>query len=105
MTKQEKKRPRIGDECWFVEWCSKLAFDECGDVDRDNCKNTTRRVNTREEAEALAKEVWPRTKETSGIVEYWHARYEAYDDGDGSGPYLHHWEPTEEWPEVYEGED
>lgn len=110
MSKQ-KTRPLIGDECWFVQWTYELAWvggddtSEYREVDRDNCKTRTRRVATKEEAERLAKEVYPQTTTCFGFVEYWHARYEAYDDGDGSGPYLAHWQPTEEYPETYEGEE
>ncbi len=110
MSKQ-KSRPRIGEECWFVKWVYELAWvdgdstSEYREVDRDNCKAHTRKVATEEEAKRLAKEVWPQTHNAFGIVEYWHARYEAYDDGDGSGPYLAHWQATAEYPETYEGEE
>lgn len=108
MSKQ-KTQPRIGDECWFVQWTYELAWEndddtsEYREVDRDNCKTRTRRVATKEEAKRLAKEVYPQTTNCFGFVEYWHARYEAYDDGDG--PYLPHWQATEEYPETYEGEE
>lgn len=108
---KQKQRPRIGDECWFVEWVYELVWvdgdstSEYREIDREACKTRTRRVATKEEAERLAKEVWPQTVDRFGIVEYWHAVYEAYDDDDGTGPYCHRWEPTSEWPEVYEGED
>lgn len=106
-----KSQPRIGDEYWFVQWVYELAWvdgdstSEYREVDRDNCKTRTRRVASKEEAERLAKEVYPQTHNGFGFVEYWHARYEAYDDGYGSGPYLPHWQATEEHPETYEGEE
>lgn len=109
MSKQ-KNRPHIGDECWFVEWTYELAWvngddtSEYREIDRDACKQHTRRVATREEAEKLAREVYPQTTNCFGFVEFWHARYEAYDDNDGSGPYLAHWQATADYPETYEGE-
>lgn len=36
-TTMQKPRPKIGDVVYQVEWCHKMAFDECGDMDRDNC--------------------------------------------------------------------
>jgi hypothetical protein len=52
-------KPKVGDEAWFVEWVSELAFDECNDLDRDNCKRKTRKAATRDEAEKIAKDAWP----------------------------------------------
>ena len=98
-----KYRPRVGDVRWFVQWCDKLAFDSCGDVDRDNCRERTRMFTSREHAEKFAREVWPQTVDKFGIVEFWEAEFTAYDDGDG--PYLGHWEPTSDRDEVYEGPD
>lgn len=101
-------------DLWTDADCSPPTLSEKGkqeltseyrEVDRDNCKTRTRRVASKEEAERLAKEVYPQTHNGFGFVEYWHARYEAYDDGDGSGPYLPHWQATEEHPETYEGEE
>lgn len=106
-----KRQPRIGDECWIVEWVYQLAWvdgdstSEHREVDRDNCKTRRRTVATKEDAERLAKEIWPQTHDAFGIVEYWQVRYEAYDDGDGSGPYLPHWEPVRAYGEIYEGEE
>jgi hypothetical protein len=104
-----KARPRLGDECWFVQWTYELVWidgdstSEYREIDRDNCKERTRRVATKAEAERLAREVYPETVGVFGFVEYWHAVYEAYDDNDGTGPYLAHWEPTGD-PATYEGE-
>jgi hypothetical protein len=104
------RKPTIGEECWFVEWVYELTWvdgdstSEYREVDRDNCKTRIRKVASKEEAERIAREVWPETHNAFGVVEYWHARYEAYDDDDGTGPYLPHWQATEEYSEVYEGE-
>ena len=102
------RRPRLGEESWFVEWVHELAWvdgddsSEYREVDRDLCKTRIRRVATREEAERMAREVWPETHKAYGVVAFWPARYEAYDDQDGEGPYCHRWEPTAD-EEYYEG--
>lgn len=102
-----KKRPRVGDKCWFVEWCVELAFyddDPAGDLDHDNCKTTCRRVANREEAERLAREVYPQTVGTFGVVEYWPSEFVAYDEDDATRyPHAGFWEATAD-PEFYEGE-
>jgi hypothetical protein len=100
------KRPKIGDECWFVRWCIKAGLvDEDhpeygGDPDLDVTR--TRRVDTREEAEAVAREVFP--LDQYGSVVYWPARFVPYDEDD-AGPYptVGFWEETGE-DEHYEGE-
>lgn len=108
---QTKPRPRVGDEAWFVEWTYELAWEDDDDsseyrtVDRDNCKTHCRRVATREEAERLARQVWPETRETFGVVEYWSAQFTAYDERDAAMyPHAGFWESTGEGG-VYEGED
>lgn len=103
----QKTRPRVGDECWFVEWTYEMAFEGEGEyryVDRDNCKTRTRKVATREEAERLAKEVWPQTVDCWGIVEYWPSQFVAYDEDDASlYPHAGFWEATAD-SEIYEGD-
>lgn len=102
-----QKRPRIGDECWFVEWCLELAFyddDPTGDVDRDRCKMIERRVATREDAEQLAREVYPVVTQTYGVVEYWPARFVPYSENDAADyPHVGYWDAIGN-SEFYEGE-
>lgn len=99
------KRPRVGDECWLVEWCSELAFyDDSEDVDRDNCKMKVRRAACKEDAERIAREVYPATTTTFGGVEYYPARFVPYDEDDAAlYPHAGYWEETAD-SEYYEGE-
>ncbi|MBV8094428.1 MAG: hypothetical protein JO110_14625 [Acetobacteraceae bacterium] len=92
-------QPRVGDECWFVEWCVALAFDSVGDVDRDGCTMERRQVATEAEAEQLAREIWPQTHGIFGIVNYWPARFVAYEE---RYPWAGYWQHGES--KVYEGE-
>lgn len=104
MTAKKTNRPRIGDECWWVEWCSALAFDSCGDVDRDNCETRQKRFTTKDEAEKFAREIYPVTTETFGVVEIWPARFEAYDDDDAElYPHVGRWEAIGD-VEYFEGD-
>jgi hypothetical protein len=104
MTTKVKNRPRVGDTCWMVEWCSALAFDEVGDVDRDNCTDVVRRVATMEEAEALARKVWPATTNTFGVVSYWPAEFVGFDELDAVRyPHAGYWEATAD-AQCYEGD-
>jgi hypothetical protein len=104
---KQQPKPRIGDACWFVEWCIELAF--CGGnqeygVDCDACKMACRRVGTKEEAERLAREVYPVTTKTFGVVGYWPAEFVPYDDDDAVRyPHVGRWNATAD-PEYYEGE-
>jgi hypothetical protein len=108
MTKQAK-RPRVGDECWFVEWTYELFWidgddtSEYREIDRDRCKDRTRQVASKEDAERVAKEVWPETHDTFGVVEYWPARFIPYAEEDAADyPHAGFWETIGE-VEVYEG--
>lgn len=106
--KQAKPRPRVGDTCWWVSWTYELAFedDEQTVIDRDSCKERERKCATKEEAERVAKEVYPQTVGVFGFVEYWPATFVAYDADDAvTYPHAGHWESDVEWPEVYEGEE
>jgi hypothetical protein len=101
------KRPRVGDEAWLVEWCTKAPLlDDAhpeygGDPDRNEYE--TRRADTREEAERLAREVYP--LEQMGAVRYWPARFTPYDDIDAADyPHAGRWEETGD-AEYYEGDD
>ena len=111
MTAKKPYKPRVGDTCWFVEWVYELVWvdgdstSEYREIDRDNCKTRTRRVATREEAAALAKEVWPQTHQAFGLVNYWPAEFVPYDeDHAGMFPHVGFWEATADG-ECYEGEE
>lgn len=93
-----------------MQWTYELAWvdgdstSEYREVDRDECKEHIRRVETREEAERMAKQVYPETINVFGFVEYWPARFEAYDDEDAFRyPTVGNWECIAD-PEYYEGE-
>lgn len=111
MTTKVKTKPRVGDECWFVQWAYELAWVD-GDstsadreVDRDECKEHTRRCETKKEAERIAKQVYPETINVFGFVEYWPARFEAYDDDDAiKHPTVGCWVCIAD-PEEYSGEE
>jgi hypothetical protein len=99
-------RPRVGDSCWFVEWCLEHglvdpAHPEYGsDPDKDVTR--CRRVETREEAERLATEVYP--IDASGFVRYWPAEFVAYDEADAHRhPHAGFWQAAGD-EEHYEGE-
>jgi hypothetical protein len=104
----KKTAPKIGDTCWVVRWCIKagLVDDENpeygGDPDRD--VYCSRRVATRAEAEAVAREVYP--IDQHGMVWYWPAEFMAYDEDDADLYYPHvgRWEETAD-AEYYEDED
>lgn len=103
-------RPRVGDECWFVEWVYELAWvdgdstSEYREIDRDECKTRSRKVATKGDAERLAKEVWPQTVNCFGIVDYWPSRFVAYDESDViEFPHAGFWEATDDG-DVYEGD-
>ncbi len=73
-------------------------------MEHDLCKVKCRRVASKEEAEELAREVYPQTTETYGVVEYWPATFVAYDDDDAeSYPHAGFWEATAD-AECYDGE-
>jgi hypothetical protein len=100
-TMSKLARPRVGDRCWFVEWCVKDGANEYGDHDPDKDEKETRRVSTREEAEALACSVYP--QDVRGFVEFWPAEFVAYDEDDALAyPHVGLWETTAD-AETYEG--
>lgn len=105
MTKQ-RKRPTVGDECWMVEWCAKLAFyEDSTDVDRDSCKMAIRSFATKEEAVKFSAEIWQSVAQhTFGIVDYWPSRFVPYDEADAARyPHVGFWEATAD-AETYEGD-
>src|SRR5215831_15051007 len=98
-----KPRPRVGDTCWFVSWCSRLGFypDMPGEVDLDRCEEEVRQFATRGEAEAFARAVYPAATQTFGVVDYWPAEFVPYDEADARRyPHAGYWEPTAD-PEHY----
>lgn len=105
-------RPRVGDRRWIVEWTYELAWvdgddsSEYREIDRDNCKERCRMVLTREDAERVAREVWPQTHNAFGVVQYGEAEFVAYDENDAAMyPHVGYWEAINEYGEVYEGDE
>ena len=104
----QKPKPRVGDTCWYVEWCVKIGLldesDPSQGCDPDLDVNRTRRVGTRAEALAVAREKWPVAEKTSGFVTYWPAEFVAYDDDDAVAyPHAGFWEATAD-AEYFDGE-
>ena len=95
MTKQ-KRKPRIGDEAWRVEWISELAFYEgTEEIDRDACKESSRAFSTWEAALAFANKIWPTTTDKFGIVEITPIRFAPYDEDEaGIYPHVGFWEDS-----------
>ncbi len=89
-----KKRPRVGDETWEVEWVSKMAFyPDSTDVDRDRCESSYRYFDTYEEALAFAAKTWPETTDKFGIVEIMPKWFVPYEEEDADiYPHLGFWE-------------
>lgn len=79
---QVAKRPKIGDSCWFVEWCVNLPRDEQGDCDIDAAEYESEQVATEADALAIAKRVFP--IDQFGSVRYYPSVFTKYgwDDGD-----------------------
>lgn len=104
---QTKTRPKIGDHRWFVEWCSKLAFydnDESGDIDRDSCEMTVRSFSDPDSAAKYAGSVWPKAKETFGVVEITEMEFVPHDEEDAVFyPHIGYWETVSD-TEFFEGE-
>ncbi len=90
----QKKRPRVGETKWEVEWCSKLAFyEDSTDTDMDRCTMSFRYFATEAEAVAFAAKTWPETVKTFGVVEICEVRFTAYDDDDAAEfPHVGFWE-------------
>ena len=104
----QKTKPRVGDTCWFVEWCVKVGMVDESDPsmghDPDSDVNRSRRVETRAEAVALAREKYGIAKTTTGFVEFWPAEFVAYDEADAAAyPHAGFWEATAD-AECFDGE-
>lgn len=99
-----KQRPRIGDVCYRVEWCAKLAFYEgTQDVDHDNCTLAHKSFPTKEAAVAFAESIYPTTLQTFGIVELDTLDFVPYDVDDAHlMPHAGFWECVESL--IYSGE-
>lgn len=92
MTKS-KRRARIGDKRWEVEWVSKLVFDEYGDMDIDRNEVSYAHFDSENEAVAYVKTVWPIAEKTIGQVEVTPIRFVPYDDDDADiYPHVGFWE-------------
>jgi|SRR6185312_3285212 len=104
-----KTKPKIGDSAWFIEWCYELGFhdDEQEYVDRDACKNRRRKVDTKEQAYALAKEVWTKDDIANklGCVEIWPATFRTWGDDEDAELYPSEgfWDADSE-SDYYEGD-
>jgi hypothetical protein len=101
-----KHKPRVGDTCWLVEWVTKLGLEDENHPEYgcnpDKDKRSIRQVATKEEAERLAREVYP--QDQYGAVCYWPATFVAYDEDDtGRYPHAGFWEASTDG-EYYEGE-
>ena len=98
-------RPRVGDTRWVVQWCTKIGMaddehPEYGtDPDRDVMRS--RYAGSREEAERIAREVFP--LDVRGVVEFWPVEFVPYDEADAARyPHVGFWECTAD-SEYYEG--
>ena len=78
--KTKKKLTQIGDTTWFVKYCSDIGPQQDGEFDPDLCKDTIIPCETKDDAEAKAKEVYPLSK--TGTVSYWPATYLPYDESE-----------------------
>ena len=100
----QNRRPRVGDKAWFVEWCEELVIVD-GECDHDQCVMNERKFATKDEALAFAKEVWPKTTNAYGVVNYWPAKFTPYDEDDAAMyPTVGFWEPAGDREEIYDGE-
>jgi hypothetical protein len=103
---RQKRRPRVGDKVYRVEWVSKLAFyEDTDDVDHDNCTTSAKSFpfDQHDKARAFAEEIWPTTQQTFGIVEVDLMEFVAYDDDDAEEyPHAGFWECRE--TEIFSGE-
>lgn len=107
MTTKTKQKPRIGDTCWLVEWCSEAVLDEDGQFDHDATTNKehTRRFASKAEAEQFAREVYPQTVGVFGVVSYHPVEFVPYAEEDADlYPSVGYWKETAD-SEHYDGED
>lgn len=87
-----RRRPRHGDECWEVEWCTRVAtYDGTDDVDTDRCEYSFERFPTRAAAVAFAVKTWPTTTGKLGHV---CLRLMRWVTPEGDPDWLGGWEPT-----------
>lgn len=94
MTTRTRQRPRIGDERYQVEWCSRLAFyADSTDVDHDRCEMSVAYFADHDEARQFAESIWPKTHDTFGVVEVDLVEFVPYDDDDAvTMPHVGYWE-------------
>ena len=103
MPELKTRRPRVGDRCYEVEWCSEIPRDENGDSDMDAAKMHVARFSTHDEALAFAKEVYPR--DAFGSVCITPMQFSPYDDDDATiYPTAGFWDATGD-SEHYDGTD
>jgi hypothetical protein len=102
MSNRSMQRPKVGDECWYVRWCTVVVYDDAGCVDLEKCIMRTRRVATKADAQRAAREVYPLDR--FGAVAYWPARFTPFDEKHAAlFPHTGEWKDTAE-EEYYEGE-
>lgn len=53
-------KTQVGQQLWEVEWCSKVVYDDCGDLTPDACEYTVRRFDDKIKADKFARETYPR---------------------------------------------
>lgn len=100
---KEQRKPRVGDECWEVEWCTEIPLDKNGDAVLDQCTMKDRLFKTEAAAWKHAKKVYPLDK--FGSVAVTRKRFCPYDDADAAAwPTMGFWETVGD-PKHYEGEE
>lgn len=98
-----KGKPRVGDKCWEVEWCTEIPVDENGDSDMDRAKLHVERFQFAEEAMEFARDVFP--QDQFGAVAITLMQFCAYDDYDALRyPHAGFWDAAGETYH-YEGEE
>jgi hypothetical protein len=99
---RQRRRPRVGDECWEVEWCAGVPLDENGDADLDRADYRVCRFADRDAALAFAREIFP--KDHFGAVRITPERFEPYDELEAVAyPHAGYWQAIGD-SEFYEGE-
>ncbi len=98
----QRKRNRVGDTAWEVEWLSFLFVDENGDSDPDRSTYSTAMFKTKEAADDFARKIYPESK--SGSVAITPMQFMPYDEEDAyEMPYVGLWEATGD-SDYFEGE-
>lgn len=93
MATKTKRRPRVGDTAWHVDWCADLPWDpETESCDIDRADYRTEVYWSQAAAEKRAKAVLP--KDAFGSVKVTPVELQAYDAADAIRyPHVGFWEP------------